>query len=104
MVKVLIVGATGFLGNMIAKEAIKKRHEVTALVSSESQSKKKELVQGLKDAGVQIVTGHLESPIDQLADLLKTHHTVRNTLMLPTAPHIFNIIIGYAWLRPSRRM
>lgn len=78
MVKVLVIGATGFLGNMIAKEAIKKRHEVTALVSSEGQSKKKELVQGLKDVGVHIVTGHLESPIDQLADLLKNHHTVRN--------------------------
>ncbi len=42
MVNVLVVGATGFLGNSIAKEAAKKGHKVTALVSSESQSKKKE--------------------------------------------------------------
>ena len=53
MVKVLVVGATGFLGNIIAKEAAQKGHKVTALVSSESQSKKKDVVQGLKSAGIE---------------------------------------------------
>jgi putative NADH-flavin reductase len=76
MVKVLVVGATGFLGNIIAKEAAQKGHKVTALVSSESQSKKKDVVQGLKSAGIEIATGSLESAQHELIDLLKTVEVV----------------------------
>ena len=76
MVNVLVVGATGFLGNSIAKEAAKKGHKVTALVSLESQSKKKEATQGLKSAGIEIATGSLESDQHELLDLLKTVEVV----------------------------
>lgn len=76
MVNVLVVGATGFLGNSIAKEAAKKGHKVTALVSLESQSKKKEATQGLKSAGIEIATGSLESDHHELLDLLKTVEVV----------------------------
>lgn len=76
MVKVVVVGATGFLGNTIAKEAAQKGHKVTALVSSESQSKKKDVVQGLKSAGIEIATGSLESAQLELVDLLKTVEVV----------------------------
>ncbi len=76
MVKVLIVGATGFLGNLIAKEAVKLGHQVTALVSEESLAKKKETVEGLKAAGVQIKTGSLESDHKDLVALLKTVEVV----------------------------
>ena len=76
MVNVLVVGATGFLGSAIAKEAASKGHKVTALVSSESQSKKKEDVQSLKNAGIEIATGSLESDTHELVDLLKTVEVV----------------------------
>lgn len=76
MVNVLVVGATGFLGSAIAKEAASKGHKVTALVSSESQSKKKEEVQALKSAGIEIATGSLESDTHKLVDLLKTVEVV----------------------------
>lgn len=76
MANVLIVGATGFLGSFIAQEAAKNSHKVTALVSSESQSKKKDVVQGLKSAGIEIVTGSLDSSQHELVDLLKTVEVV----------------------------
>ena len=76
MVNVLVIGATGFLGNSIAKEAAKKGHKVTALVSSESQSKKKEAAQSLKSAGIEIATGSLESDEHELLDLLKSVEVV----------------------------
>ena len=76
MVKVLVVGATGFLGSAIAKEAASKGHKVTALVSSESQSKKKEDVQALKSAGIEITTGSLDSDTRELVDVLKTVEVV----------------------------
>ncbi|CAL8470597.1 g10139 [Coccomyxa elongata] len=76
MVKVLIVGATGFLGNMIAKEAVKLGHQVTALVSEASQSNKKDIVDGLKAVGVMIKTGSLDSAHKDLVDVLKTVEVV----------------------------
>lgn len=76
MVKVLIVGATGFLGNMIAKEAVKLGHQVTALVSEASQSNKKDIVDSLKALGVQIKTGSLNSDHKDLVDVLKTVEVV----------------------------
>lgn len=76
MVKVLVVGATGFLGNLIAKEAVKLDHQVTVLVSEDSQTKKKDIVDGLKAAGVQIKTGSLESEHKDLVDVLKSVEVV----------------------------
>ena len=83
MVNVLVVGATGFLGSAIAKEAASKGHKVTALVSSESQSKKKEDVQALKSAGIEIATGSLESGTHELVDLLKTVEVVSTSNLKP---------------------
>ena len=79
MVKVLIVGATGFLGNQIAKQAAKAGHQVTALVSQDSQNKKKEIVDDLKGAGIEIATGSLESDQKDLVALMKTVNTVRRS-------------------------
>ncbi|KAK9904277.1 hypothetical protein WJX75_008264 [Coccomyxa subellipsoidea] len=76
MVKVLVLGATGFLGSLIAKEAVKLGHQVTALVSEESHIKKKQIVDGLKASGVQIKTGSLESDHKDLVDVLKTVEVV----------------------------
>lgn len=76
MVKVLVVGATGFLGGLIAKEAAKAGHQVTALVSGESQTSKKELVDELKGAGISITTGSLESDHKLLVDVLKSVEAV----------------------------
>lgn len=83
MVKVLIVGATGFLGNMIAKEAVKLGHQVTALVSEASQSNKKDIVDGLKAVGVQIKTGSLDSAHKDLVEVLKTVEVVGSQESIP---------------------
>ena len=68
--KVLVVGATGYLGSKIAVESARRGHKVTALVSEDSQSKKADIVQRLRDAGVEIVAGHLESKQELLVELL----------------------------------
>ena len=52
--KVLVVGATGYLGSRIAVESARRGHKVTALVSEGSQSKKADIVQRLRDAGIEI--------------------------------------------------
>ena len=77
MVKVLIVGATGFLGNLIAHQAVKEGHQVTALVRADTQSAKKKMVGDLVGAGVKIVTGSLESDQKQLVEVLKSVEAVR---------------------------
>ena len=77
MVKVLIVGATGFLGKQIAMQAAKAGHQVTALVSQDSLAKKKQIVAELKAAGIDIATGSLESDQKDLVALMKTVDTVR---------------------------
>jgi predicted dinucleotide-binding enzyme len=82
MVKVLVVGATGFLGGLIAKQAAEAGHQVTALVSESSQSSKKQVVDGLKAAGVTIVTGSLESDHKDLVTVMKTVDAVRARCML----------------------
>ena len=68
--KVLVVGATGYLGSKIAVESARRGHKVTALVSEDSQSKNADSVQRLKDAGIEVVTGHLESKQELLVELL----------------------------------
>ena len=68
--KVLVIGATGFLGSKIAVESARRGHSVTALVSEDSQSKKAEIVQSLRDAGIEIITGHLQSKQELLVELL----------------------------------
>ena len=68
--KVLVVGATGYLGSRIAVESVRRGHKVTALVSEDSQSKKADIVQRLRDAGIAIITGHLESKQELLVELL----------------------------------
>ena len=68
--KVLVVGATGYLGSRIAVESARRGHKVTALVSEGSQSKKADIVQRLRDAGIEIATGHLESKQELLVKLL----------------------------------
>ena len=68
--KVLVVGATGYLGSRIAVESARRGHKVTALVSEDSQSKKADIVQSLRDAGIEIVTGQLESKQELLVELL----------------------------------
>ena len=68
--KVLVVGAIGYLGSRIAVESARRGHKVTALVSEDSQSKKADIVQRLRDAGIEIITGHLESKQELLVELL----------------------------------
>ena len=95
MVNVLVVGATGFLGSAIAKEAASKGHKVTALVSSESQSKKKEDVQTLKSAGIEIATGSLESDTHELVNVLKNVEVVGITDHEPSAIKACNATSWY---------
>ncbi|CAK0732050.1 hypothetical protein CVIRNUC_000078 [Coccomyxa viridis] len=68
--KVLVVGATGYLGSRIAVESARRGHKVTALVSEGSQSKKADIVQRLRDTGIETATGHLESKQEILVKLL----------------------------------
>lgn len=82
MVKVLVVGATGFLGGLVAKQAAKAGHQVTALVSEGSQSSKKQIVDDLKAAGISIATGSLESDHKDLVTLMKTVEAVRGRSLL----------------------
>lgn len=81
MVKVLVVGATGFLGKLIALEAIAAGHEVTALVRSDSQAARKDVIAELKAAGVAIATGDLDSDQKDLVSILKGQEVVRSGLL-----------------------
>ncbi|KAK9826082.1 hypothetical protein WJX81_000383 [Elliptochloris bilobata] len=71
--RVLVVGATGFMGSFIAKEAAAKGHRVTALVSERSLGDpgKKATLEELKAAGVELSKGSLESPQSTLVELAK---------------------------------
>ena len=77
MVKVLIVGATGNPGNLIAHQAVKEGHQVLALIREDTQTAKKQMVGDLVGAGVKIVTGSLESDHKQLVEVLKSVEAVR---------------------------
>ena len=107
MVNVLVVGATGFLGSAIAKEAASKGHKVTALVSSESQSKKKEDVQALKSAGIEIATGSLESGTHELVDVLKTVEVVSALYHKPLGKKAHSVLrraqVCRQWVRHKQR-
>ena len=80
MVKVLIVGATGYLGNLIAHQAVKEGHQVLALIRADTQTAKKQMVGDLVGAGVKVVTGSLESDHKQLVEVLKSVEAVRGQL------------------------
>ena len=74
--KVLVFGATGYLGSKIAVESARRGHKVSALISEDSQKKKADIVQRLSDAGIEIVTGHLESKQELLVELLANVNVV----------------------------
>ena len=80
--KILVVGATGYLGSKIAVESARRGHKVTALVSEDSQSKKAEIVQSLRDAGIDIIAGHLESKQELLVELLTDVNIVSNLISI----------------------
>jgi uncharacterized protein YbjT (DUF2867 family) len=81
MVKVLVAGATGFLGKLIAEQAVKAGHQVTALVRPESQVAHKDVVDELKSAGVSIATGSLDSDHKDLVKILKEVEVVSHAWM-----------------------
>ena len=106
--KVLVVGATGYLGSRIAVESARRGHKVTALVSEDSQSKKADIVQRLRDAGIEIVTGHLESKQELLVELLTDVNIVsvfcsscpiRKCYTYPGVGSIIKFVEGRAYLR-----
>ena len=78
--RVLVVGATGMLGSLVAKEAAAKGHRVTALVSERSQGDpgKKSAIEELTAASVELAKGSLESPQSVLVELAKKADVVRS--------------------------
>jgi len=78
--RVLVVGATGMLGSLVAKEAAAKGHRVTALVSEWSQGDpgKKSAIEELTAASVELAKGSLESPQSVLVELAKKADVVRS--------------------------
>ena len=78
--RVLVVGATGMLGSLVAKEAAAKGHRVTALVSERSHGDpgKKSAIEELTAAGVELAKGSLESPQSVLVELAKKADVVRS--------------------------
>lgn len=77
--RVLVVGATGMLGSLVAKEAAAKGHRVTALVSERSLGDpgKKSAIDELTAAGVELAKGSLDSPQSVLVELAKKADVVR---------------------------
>lgn len=55
--KVLIIGATGFIGRFVAEASVKSGRPTYALVRPTTLSSKPKLIQSLKDASIQIVYG-----------------------------------------------
>lgn len=58
--KVLIIGATGFIGRFVAEASVKSGRPTYALVRPTTLSSKPKLIQSLKDAGIQIVYGCMQ--------------------------------------------
>ena len=106
--KVLVIGATGYLGSRIAVESARRGHKVTALVSEDSQSNKADIVQRLRDAGIELVTGHLESKQELLVELLTNVNIVsvfcsscpiRKCSISPGMGPVSKFVKGRAYLR-----
>ena len=67
---VIVFGATGEIGHHLARAIARYGHSTTAVVRSETLGTKAKQVGELKEAGVTLVNGSLESSEDDLTSLL----------------------------------
>ncbi len=60
--RVLVTGATGFIGGHLVRWLVKQRHQVRALVRRDSPARNPELVEGLAEVGMELAWGDITDP------------------------------------------
>jgi len=90
MSKILILGATGTLGNHVTQYAVSTNHEISVLVRSSSG-----LPNGIRDKVVVYEADIAEMPASELAAIFRTQDAVINTAGYVPQGRIFTDLIDH---------